>query len=411
MDIKVKTDKTGIQTDKIVSLRGQAAAIKKELMTAERPFTDWAPLPGSYDREELENILDTAAEIKKKCSLLIVIGIGGSYLGARAVLSALDREYPGCPEVMFAGFNISAAYHSKVLKKIKENETCICVISKSGGTTESLTAFSILKEALTEKYGKAEAGRRIYAITGQKGILRDEADENGYVTFPVPENIGGRYSVLSPVGLLPLAAAGADVKALMEGAAEMMNDPGWSSTALDYAIVRRLMDENNKKVEIFEWFEPAMEYFSEWLKQLFGESEGKDGRGIFPASLSFTKDLHSIGQFLQEGSPVFFETMLRIEKSAADITVPESAGELLGGKSMNDINRCVMTGVAAAHEKGGVPFVTIDIPEIDERHVGGLIWFFEMSCAISATMLGVDPFNQPGVENYKTETKEEILKI
>jgi len=318
---------------------------------------------------------------------------------------------PGFPRIVFAGYSLDAASLLDISEQVRKDETCICTISKSGTTVETLIAFSVLKEVMHEKYGP-NANSRIYAITDEnEGALRREADEKGYVSFPVPADIGGRYSVLTPVGLFPLAVAGVDIKALLSGAEAMAMDPAWDREAIHYAISRVCLYEEGKTIEAFESFDPTMEMFAQWLKQLFGESEGKDGKGIYPTVLSFTRDLHSVGQYLQEGTPNVFETMILFETVERDLLIPESAGADLSGLTMHQINNCLTKGVIAAHTKAGIPLITITVPQKDAFHMGRLLYFFEFSCGVSATMFGVNPFNQPGVERYKQESIKEIRKL
>ena len=289
---------------------------------------------------------------------------------------------------------------------MRKESVCLCVISKSGSTTEPLLTYSVLKEKMLEKYGMEEAVKRIYVITDEeKGTLRREAEEKGYRAFAVPENVGGRYSVLSSVGLLPIAAAGHDIESLLQGAADMSASEKWKKELLEYAVCRVALERGGKQVEIFECFETNLLFFGEWLKQLFCESEGKDGKGIFTTCLCFSRDLHSVGQFLQQGRQMFFETLIRIRASEYDFEIPESAGEPYAGKTMKAINECAEEAVVLAHKKAGIPIVTIELPVLDEYNIGKLIYFFELSCAVSAAMTDVDPFNQPGVEAYKKEMK------
>ena len=411
MDIKVDIKKSGVSQAEVKAFDEAAEDAMDMLWSGKKDFTGWVRLPLEKNSEALEEILMTAAEIQAKCQLFVVIGIGGSFLGAKALIDSLVEEQPGLPQVIFAGNNLSGTYHSTIVNEVRKKETCICVISKSGSTTEPLAAFSVLKEIMKEKYGKKASGR-IYAITDEKkGQLRKEVHKEGYESFIVPADIGGRYSVLSTVGLLPAAVAGVDIKSLLKGAEIMAKDPAWDQDATNYAAARNALMKKGKKIEIFEFFEPSMEYFGEWLKQLFGESEGKEGKGLFPASLSFTRDLHSVGQFLQEGTPVFFETMIMTGYNKKDILIPDSAGHPLAGKTLNEINQCVAKGVIKAHEKAGVPMIIIEMPETDAYYMGQMIYFFELSCAISSYINGVDPFDQPGVERYKEEARREILEL
>ena len=411
MGIHIDSSKTGLPEHNFEKKRNQAEEAMDRLWSGEEPFTGWVRLPLEQDQEAIENMLNVAAEVWTKCDLFVVLGIGGSSLGAKAVLEALMPMPHGFPRVVFAGFDLDAASLLDISEQVRREETCICVISKSGTTVETLIAFSVLKEIMNQKYGPA-ANSRIYAITDEKeGTLRKETEEKGYVSFSIPRNIGGRYSVLTPVGLFPLAVAGVDIKALLAGAEAMAVDPAWDREAILYAIARVCLHETGKTIEAMESFDPTMETFGQWLKQLFGESEGKDGKGIYPTVLSFTRDLHSVGQYLQEGTPNVFETMILFDTVERDLIIPESAGADLSGLTMSQINNCLTKGVIAAHAKAGIPMVTITVPQKDAFHLGRLIYFFELSCGVSATMFGVNPFNQPGVERYKQEAIEEIRKL
>lgn len=409
--IKLDLSRSLLGPQTITASQAELETAKNKLWSGKEPFTGWVNLPFVYDREEFKDILAAAEKIRKQCEVLIVIGIGGSYLGAQAAISALKTGKESAPEVYFAGQNLSGTYHKELLEKIKGKELCLCVISKSGTTTESSVAFSILKDELYKKYGREEAAKRIYAITdAEKGILREETSREGYVSFVVPDDIGGRYSVLTAVGLLPIAAAGIDVAAMLQGAesaAEAAKNEKAEASLL--AATRVSLLNSGKTIEIFEYYEPKLQYFGEWLKQLFGESEGKDGKGIFPAALQFSTDLHSMGQFLQDGNQIFFETVLNVLNPPGDLIVPESAGELLAGKSMNAINQAAVEGVIAAHEATGVPIIKLDIPELTPHCFGQMVYFFETACALSGYLNGVNPFDQPGVESYKTEMRK-VLK-
>lgn len=411
MGIQIDTSNIGLQLSCVENKRAHAEEALDRLWSGDEPFTGWVRLPLSQDKRAIETLLDTAAEVWTKCDLFVVLGAGGSYLGAKAVVDALEPLPQGFPRVVFAGYNLDASSLLDLSARIRREETCICVISKSGTTLETLVAFNVLKEVMKEKYGLA-AKTRIYTITdGNHGLLRQETNESGYSSFEAPANIGGRYSVLTPVGLFPLAVAGVDINALLAGAGAMAADPDWDKGLTDYAIARTCLYESGKTIEALESFDPTMETFGQWLKQLFGESEGKQGKGIYPTVLSFTRDLHSVGQYLQEGTPSFFETMILFQAVGRDLTVPESAGPDLAGLTMNEINQCVAKGVIAAHVKEGIPIITVTAPQKDPFNLGGLIYFFELSCGISATMLGVNPFDQPGVERYKREAIEEIRKL
>ena len=410
--MKIDISGSGINIEDEKNLLEASAASYDELNSGAYDYTGWVSLPHSFDKALLEDIKSTADEISEKCTLCVVIGIGGSYLGAKAVIDALGGCRNGRPELVFAGYNMSASTLKNVTDRMDNEDVCLIVISKSGKTVEPLLSYSILKEKMLDKYSTAEAGRRIYVLTDEeKGELRAEAAENQYKSFVVPSDIGGRYSVLSVVGLLPVAVAGHNIDRLLDGAADTALDKEWKGTLLHYAVSRVALQRDGKCVEVFEYFEDKLRYFGEWLKQLFGESEGKDGKGAYPACLCFSRDLHSIGQFLQQGSQIFHETMLSIGKSEYDFEIPENAGYPYAGKSLEQINDCAEKGVILAHRKNGIPVITIEIPELNEYYLGKLIYFFEMSCAISALQLGVNPFNQPGVEMYKQEMQKLIREL
>lgn len=408
---------TNLDLNKEVELRNSAKSWYEKLRSSRSGYlgsemTGWVELPDNFDADLLEDIKKTADEIREKCTLFIVCGIGGSYLGAKAVIDAMGKSHPDWPEVVFAGFNMSAAYLTRLCRRIANESVCLCSISKSGGTTEPTLSYSILREKIFDKYGQKEASKRIYVITDkEKGLLRKDANENGFKSFVVPDDIGGRYSVLTPVGLLPIAVAGYDIVKLLEGAKDMPKDGPEVDDLMNYPISRVALQNEGKSIEIFEYFENDLRYFGEWLKQLFGESEGKDGKGAYPACLSFSRDLHSIGQFLQQGNQVFYETMISVKEFKNDFIIPEFAGKPFAGKRLEEINDCSENGVRIAHENAGIPVITIDIPILDEYNVGQMIYFFEMSAALSAYMLGVNPFDQPGVENYKKEMKRLVEEI
>ncbi len=423
-ELKVDLTQTGMKEEETAQLVREALALYHEFRTGRRAFTGWVGLPERQGREELDAILTAGEKIRTSCSILIVIGIGGSCLGACAAIAALQEKGAGGPEVIFAGNSLSGTYHAGILRRLMREETCLCVISKSGETTETRAAFSIFQDAMIRKYGMQEAKKRIFVVTDQKkGALRGEAEKMGYETFAVPEDVSGRYSVLTPVGLLPIAAAGIDIEALLAGAAgearrihaeaerlsALSSAAGLGNRELEvtgvfaYAAQRQILFQKGKLLEIFEYYEPQLQYFAEWLKQLFGESEGKNGGGIFPVSLSFCADLHSMGQFLQEGNPIFFETVLHVRQPDEDLSLPDTAGAGLASRSLNELNRAAHDGVIAAHRKEGLPIVTVEIDRLLPEEFGAMVYFFEMACALSAALSGADPFNQPGVESYKTE--------
>lgn len=379
-------------------------------------FGGWVDLPIRYDREEFARIKQAAAQIQADSKYLVCIGIGGSYLGHRAVIEALGGER-GKTKILYAGNSLSARALGAVLAEIGEDDFSVNVISKSGTTTEPAVAFRVLQQKLIAKYGEEGAARRIYATTDAvKGALHDEAQAKGYECFVVPDNIGGRYSVLTAVGLLAIAAAGFDIDALMDGAEEeraaVISDGG---KAAEYAALRNVLLAQDYNIEIMANFEPQFAQFNEWWKQLFGESEGKDGRGIYPASVVNSTDLHSMGQYIQEGRRNLFETFVEIAADYAALQVPRSHDDLDGlsyleGKELDYINKTANAATREAHLVGGVPVLEIVMPELSERAMGGLIYFFEMSCALSAYALGVNPFDQPGVEAYKRRMFELLGK-
>lgn len=378
----------------------------------------WVDYPVNYDEKVLENIIKSAEKIQKESDVFIVIGIGGSYIGARACIEMLTHSFYNLqdykerktPQIFFAGYNLSGTYHKELVDFVKDKDVSICVISKSGTTPEPNIAFSIFKDLLEKKY-KSEAKERIYVITDkEKGILRKEVNERGYTSFIVPDNIGGRYSVLTPVGLLPIAVAGIDIKEILNGAREGyhqylkedMNNPCCS-----YAAMRNILFERGKIIEVFEAYEPKLQYFMEWLKQLFGESEGKEKKGIYPTSLQMSTDLHSMGQFLQEGNQCFFETVLNVEKPQNDVTILNN--NLFNTNSLNEVNQKAVEGVRLAHIEDDIPNIRINIPNFSPYYFGQLVYFFEKACAISGYLLGVNPFDQPGVEKYKSKMRQ-LLK-
>ena len=378
-------------------------------------YTGWVHLPRDYDKEGFARIQAAAERIRSDSQALVVIGIGGSYLGARAVVELLhspnfNLTHKGGPDIYFAGNGLSSDAMLEVIELVKDKDFSINVISKSGTTTEPAVAFRIFKALLEEKYGKEGARRRIYATTdAHKGALKGLADAEGYEEFVVPDAVGGRYSVLTAVGLLPIACAGVDIAALMEGAAQAMEAlaaPGADNPAWQYAAARHALYTQGKKVEILVGYEPSFRFFGEWWKQLFGESEGKQGRGIFLASVTFTADLHSMGQYIQEGERTLFETVVSVAAPEHRVKIGSDPDNLDGlnfltGKRLSEINHTAELGVSLAHADGGVPNLRIEIPRIDARSLGTLIYFFEKACGISGYLLGVNPFDQPGVEAYK----------
>ncbi|MDK2807316.1 MAG: glucose-6-phosphate isomerase [Clostridiales bacterium] len=411
-----------VAQEEMEMMKASVETAKKTLVEktgAGNDFLGWIDLPVDYDKEEFSRIQKAAKKIQSDSEVLVVIGIGGSYLGARAAISFLrhsfynrvSKEIRKTPEIYYAGNSISSTYLSHLLDVIGDRDFSVNIISKSGTTTEPAIAFRVLKKKLEVKYGKKEAAKRIYATTDKaKGALKNLATEEGYETFVVPDDVGGRFSVLTGVGLLPIAASGADITALMEGAASMrercLTLPYEENEALRYATIRNILYRKGKSVEVLANYEPSLHYVSEWWKQLFGESEGKDKKGIFPASVDLTTDLHSMGQFIQDGSRIMFETVLEIEKPVCEIYLEEEEVDLdglnyLAGKSMDFINKSAMKGTLLAHTDGEVPNLLVKLPEQNEFYLGQLFYFFEFACGVSGYLLGVNPFNQPGVESYK----------
>ncbi|BDU51484.1 glucose-6-phosphate isomerase [Haliovirga abyssi] len=410
-----------VRENEIEFMGSQVNAAEELLNSKKGPGSDflgWVDLPKTYNKEEFDRIKKAAEKIKSNSDVLLVIGIGGSYLGARAAIEALTdsfynnmkKEDRKTPEIYFVGNNISSTYIKHLYNLIKNKDFAINIISKSGTTTEPAIAFRIFKELLEEKYGKENAKDRIFATTdAKKGALKELATAEGYETFVVPDDVGGRFSVLTAVGLLPIAAAGIDIEQLMAGAADAMEDykaPFKENDCYKYAALRNILHRKGKLIEIMVDYEPSLHYIAEWWKQLNGESEGKDGKGIFPAAVDFTTDLHSMGQYIQDGNRILFETVLNIGKPVEELTIKETKDNLdglnyLAGKSIDYVNKKAFQGTMLAHVDGGVPNLVINIPEINEYNLGYLFYFFEKACAISGYLLGVNPFDQPGVEAYK----------
>ncbi|MBR5614260.1 MAG: glucose-6-phosphate isomerase [Clostridia bacterium] len=391
-----------------------AHSMLHEKTGAGNDFLGWVDLPKNYDKEEFARIKKAAEKIRSNSDVLIVIGIGGSYLGAKAAIDFLKGpfyNFESKTQIFFAGNSISPNYLNGLLRAIEGKDVSVNVISKSGTTTEPAIAFRIFKDYLEKKYGKEEAKNRIFATTDKaKGALKNLADSEGYETFVVPDDVGGRFSVLTAVGLLPIAVCGADIDKLMQGAADAMDI--YSSADLDendcykYAAVRNILYRKGKTVEMLVNYEPELQYFIEWWKQLYGESEGKDQKGIFPSGASFSTDLHSMGQYIQDGLRNMFETVIHVEEAKEDITIAEDADNVdglnfLAGKTVDFVNKKAFEGTLLAHTDGGVPNLVLNIKALDEYTLGQLIYFFEKACGISGYMLGVNPFNQPGVESYK----------
>ncbi len=418
-NIKVNLDNAGISLDEILEYKEEVQEIDKILRKNPNDinnFLGWIELPTNYDKDEFERIKEAARRVQTNSEVFVCIGIGGSYLGARAVIDALTNTFYNykkreTPQILFAGNNISPTYINDMIELIGDRDFSVNVISKSGTTTEPAIAFRVFREILENKYGIEEARKRILVTTDkEKGALKELADEEGYETFIVPDNIGGRYSVLTAVGLLPIAVAGINIDELMQGAKYAQDKYADSNLKYNecyqYAVLRNLLYRTKKDIEILVNYEPKLHYFTEWWKQLFGESEGKNGKGIFPAGVDFTTDLHSMGQYIQDGRRNLFETVINIVNTKSDVMLKEEEDNLdglnyLAGKTMDFVNKKAMEGTIEAHVTGRVPNILINIEELDEKTIGHLIYFFELACAMSGNILGVNPFNQPGVEEYK----------
>ena len=414
---------TGFVQEHEMQYMSELAAQAKDKLVAKsgagNDFLGWIDLPVDYDKEEFARIQRAAAKIREDSEVLLVIGIGGSYLGARAAIDFLGHSFANSvakeirksPEIYYVGNSISSKYIKDLMDVVGDRDFSINMISKSGTTTEPAIAFRVFKEILEKKYGKEEAAKRIYATTDKaRGALKNLATEEGYESFVVPDDVGGRFSVLTAVGLLPIAVSGVDIAELMEGAAAgrkaALENDFVDNDALQYAAVRNILLRKGKTIEVLANYEPSLHYISEWWKQLYGESEGKDQKGIFPASVDLTTDLHSMGQFIQDGNRILFETVLNVEKSEAELVLNEEPVDLdglnyLAGKTVDFINKSAMNGTILAHTDGSVPNLMVKIPEQNAYYLGQLLYFFEFACGVSGYLLGVNPFNQPGVESYK----------
>ena len=420
--LKVNLEYSGIDEKQILEYQDKVEDIHSDMNNIadnQEEFLGWLNLPENYDKAEVIRIKKAAQKIQANSDILIVIGIGGSYLGARAVIESLtssfnallSKEQRKFPLVLYAGNNISPNYLNELVEAIDGKDFSINVISKSGTTTEPAIAFRLFREILENKYGVDGAKDRIYVTTDkEKGALKKLSDEEGYENFVIPDNIGGRYSVLTPVGLLPIAVAGIDIDKLMKGAQiarEKYSDNNVRyNDCYRYAVARNILYKNKKKIEILVNYEPKMHYLTEWWKQLFGESEGKSHKGIFPAGVDFTTDLHSMGQYIQDGERTLFETVLSVKETATDLDLKTEEGNIdglnfLAGKTLDFVNKKAMEGTIQAHITGKCPNIVIELDRLDEETIGHLIYFFEKACAMSGYILGIDPFNQPGVEEYK----------
>lgn len=408
-----------ITAEDLTNIESEIKEARKKLLTGEgegNDFLGWINLPSEIDETMISSIEDDVKRLSPKSELFVVVGIGGSYLGARSVIEALQSEFSTFntqknPHIVYAGHTLSETYYHQLLETLDTHDYSMVVISKSGTTTEPALAFRILKNHIEHKYGKEEARTRIIAITdATKGALRNIATQEGYKTYTIPDNIGGRFSVLTPVGLLPIAMAGYNIRQLISGAREMQRhcqeNDNTESPAMLYVALRNILYRKGRNVEMQVNYLPNLRYISEWWKQLYGESEGKDGKGILPHSLSFTTDLHSMGQYVQDGLRIMFETVLSVCKSKQTVEIPydeqnHDGLNYLIGKSLTEINHCAEEGTTTAHEDGDVPVIKIELPEIDETTIGQLLYFFEFACGVSGYVLGVNPFDQPGVESYK----------
>ncbi len=411
----------GAKASEIEALKNAAEQANELLHNgkgAGNDFLGWVTLPSSVTAADISDIKAAAQTLRSQAEVVVVVGIGGSYLGAKAVLEALGNNFASLqksrrdPVVVFAGQNISEDYTYELVEALKEYSIAVVVISKSGTTTEPAIAFRILKREVETRYGKAGAASRIVAVTdAARGALKKLADDEGYKTFVIPDNVGGRFSVLTPVGLLPLAVAGVDIDALVQGAVDMEKAtapqvPFGQNPAMQYAAARNALYRNGFKIEILASYEPKLQYVAEWWKQLYGESEGKQGKGIFPASVTLTADLHSMGQYIQDGERTLFETVISVGEPEHTFKLEADAENLdglnfLAGKRISEVNRMAELGTMLAHVDGGVPNLKITLPRIDARNIGALLYFFEKACGISGYILGVNPFDQPGVEAYK----------
>ncbi len=421
MSIRLNNKYAGrfVGSDELCGIAPEAEKARRNLLSGNCPGSDflgWIDLPVNYDREEFSRIKSAAGKIRKSCDVFVAIGIGGSYLGARAAIEFVkspnyNKLKNDGPEVYFAGNGLNTEYLNEILRICEGRDVCVNVISKSGTTTEPAVAFRVFRELLEKKYGLEGARERIFVTTDKrKGKLKELSDRMGYETFVVPDDVGGRYSVLTAVGLLPIAVAGVDIDGLMEGAAEMRNElidaPFENNSAMLYASYRNILYRQGKKTEILVSYDPALLMFNEWWKQLFGESEGKDGKGLYPASAIFSADLHSLGQYIQQGERNIFETVIDVQADPNPFVIPKDPENsdglnFLAGKTLHEVNRNAFLATVIAHTDGGVPNFVLEVDSRDERSLGGLIWFFEFSCAVSGLILGINPFDQPGVESYK----------
>jgi len=405
MDIKVKLNEFNTSREVLAEYKAAAGGALDRLWSGKEPFTGWVQAPLHQDKAELDYLLNVADIVKQEAELMVVIGIGGSYMGAKAAVEALPKMEDGI-EVIFAGTNLCTAYHSRLMDEMSRRQTVLCVVSKSGETMEVVAAYEILRAMMEKKYGSREAAaRRIITVTGSgDGYIQQETEREGYINMNIPEDVCGRFSVMTPAGLFPMAVSGVDVRTLLEGAKTMAISPDWDKDGTDYAISRYMLQQK-KQVEVLEFYDTRLAYLGQWMKQLYGESEGKNGMGFLPTVLDFTTDLHSLGQILQDGNLIFFETVIVVDELEEELEIP--AGPLKG-MTLEDLNKMVMECTVKAHKENETPVIEIHIPKLDAYYYGQLLYFLQTTCAITAMLMGVDPFDQPGVEKYKAEIREKL---
>ena len=409
MNLKLNLEKANID---ISEDYGRALSIFDELRQDREEFTGWVNWPCEISEKLIEEIEQEAKRVRELCDVLVVVGIGGSYLGTAAVAQAIAQRKKGMPHILFAGNSLSGERLARVVETVKMRNVCMCVVSKSGGTLETKIAYKTLRKIIEEKYG-AEANSRIIAITdAETGALRKDVRERNYKSFEIPRNIGGRYSAFTPAILFPLAVVGADIRAFMRGAKDIASDSEyWREDGIRYALTRYALNKSGKDVEVFEYFEPSLQLLGEWLKQMFAESEGKDGKGLFPTTLSLSTDLHSVGQYLQEGKQMFFETIINVKNIGYDVALPIESGEDLSGLSVNAINQIAVDGVITAHSKTGTPIIKIELEDKKEYTLGQFLYFMMMTAGITGKLMEVDPFSQDGVEKYKSEIRTKLADL
>ena len=413
MSLSINLKGCGLEDGILEEVRPEAEEKLESLWQGSCGFTGWLRQPLMMEESpEMAEIEKAAEEIRQKSACFLVLGVGGSYIGAKAVIDLLGKHTDDM-EVLFAGYHFSARYIRELFRKLEGKDLCLCVISKSGSTAETMVAYGVFREYLIDRYGSEEAADRTYVITeNRSNPLYDLAVADGAHLFDLAKDIGGRYSVLTAVGLLPAAVAGLDIRRIVSGAARIADREYFCEKGLDYAIVRQHFYQSGKYIEVFEFFDPYAAFFGEWLKQLFGESEGKEKKGIFPATLMFSRDLHSMGQYLQQGTECLFETLITAREEAdEDVRIPDNMIPPFAGKTMKQLNACAVSGVYDAHVKAGIPVIHIEVDRFDAETVGELIYYFETQCAVSALLSGVNPFDQPGVEAYKSEMRSYVRKL